>query len=223
MTMNIQFRKPLILSSILAFSLSLQTVSVSAADLGGVLWRGATYATLAGLGYTNAFRTDSFRLSFGGYTEHDAFQIEANFRYDLDEALDVTKNISIKPFLDVNYSSWQMTTGEGDTISLTNKGNAFGIAPGFRFEWPTVLFVFDFIDVRAGISLLAPTKLENKDGSVREFGGNFTFSEQFAIGGYFSDAKAWEWQLGIQHHSNHNIYEKNNGIEFYNLTFGYNY
>lgn len=218
--MTSRFSGKLAAASVLSLTLGI-TQPVLAADVGGVLWRGATYATLAGLAYTNAFRADSFRLAFGAYPDHDAVQIEANLRYDLSDAHDITQNISITPFLDVSYSSWQFVKGDG--FSMTNKGNAFGIAPGFRFEWPSVLRVIDFVDVRAGVSLLAPTQLENKDGSVRDFGGNFTFSEQFAIGGYFSDAKTWEWQLGVQHHSNHNIYEKNNGIEFYNLTFGYNY
>lgn len=209
------------LSLLLALTIIFSPSKALASDIGGVLWRGATWVTLGGIGYTNPFNADSFRMSFGSYHDHDAFQVETNLRYDLMSAQDFIYRSSIKGFVDVSYSSWQMF--KEDDFSMTNKGNVLGIAPGFRFEWPSFLYVIDFVDVRAGISLLAPTSLENKDGSVRNFGGNFTFSEQFAIGGYFSNAKKWEWQVGIQHHSNHNIYEQNNGIEFYNLTFGYNY
>jgi len=190
-----------------------------ASEVAGFLWRGATWVTLAGLGYTNAFRADSMRMSFGSFDDHDALQIEANFRYDIGEFEPVFSGLDIKPFIDVSYSAWQMLKEDG--ISMTNKGNALGIAPGFRFQWDGLLI--HFVDVRAGISLLAPTTLENNDGTTREFGGNLTFSEQFALGGFFSDKKGWEWSLGVQHHSNHNIYEKNNGIEFYNITLGYNY
>lgn len=202
-------------------SLILMPTKAMSTDVGGVLWRGATWATLGAIGYTNPFGADSFRMTFGGYPDHDALQLEANLRYNLGETMPFISSSSIRPFLDVSYSSWQFLKDDG--LSMTNKGNAFGIAPGARFEWPTFAYIINFIDVRAGVSILAPDKLENKDGSVRNFGGNFTFSEQFAIGGFFSAKKRWEWQLGVQHHSNHNIYEQNNGIEFYNLTFGYNY
>ncbi|SFR60606.1 acyloxyacyl hydrolase [Thiomicrospira sp. ALE5] len=212
-------KRTLIASSIIATAL-MAPQAAKADEIGGALWRGATYATIAAIAYTNPFGADSFRFTVGAHGEHDAIQFEANLRYDLTETKPLFGQTTITPFLDISYSAWQFTQ---EDINMTNKGNVFGIAPGARFEWPTFLYVLDFIDVRAGVSILAPTKLENKDGSIRDFGGHFTFSEQFAIGGYFSERKNWEWQIGIQHHSNHNIYEQNNGIEFYNLTIGYNY
>ncbi|AEG32085.1 acyloxyacyl hydrolase [Thiomicrospira cyclica] len=204
----------------LTFAITLAPQAVKADEVGGALWRGATYATIAAVAYTNPFNADSFRFTTGAYPDHDAIQFEANLRYDLTETKHLFRAVTITPFLDVSYSAWQFSK---DGLNLTNKGNVLGIAPGARIEWPTFLYVLDFIDVRAGVSILAPTQLENKDDTVRDFGGNFTFSEQFAMGGYFSEQKRWEWQVGIQHHSNHNIYEQNNGIEFYNITIGYNY
>lgn len=215
-----QALKKSLLAAVLTASFLVTPKLVIADEVGGALWRGATYATLAAIAYTNPFGADSFRFTTGAHGDHDAIQFEANLRYDLTQAKPLIGQVIITPFVDISYSAWQFSK---DGLSMTNKGNAFGIAPGARFEWPTLMYVFNFIDVRAGVSILAPTELENKDGSVRDFGGNFTFSEQFAMGGYLSTRKDWEWQVGIQHHSNHNIYEENNGIEFYNLTIGYNY
>jgi hypothetical protein len=186
----------------------------------GTLWRGATYTAIAGLAYTNAFKSDHFNLSVGALDRHDAVQLEFNFRYHLGESMDIFSQTKITPFLDVGYASWQELL---NGIDMANRGNAFNLTPGVRFNFPRRFFVIDFIDARVGVSLIAPSFFENRKGERLDFGGHFSFNEELALGGYFTDQKNWEWQLAVHHYSNHNIYNYNASIDFIKLRIGYNY
>jgi hypothetical protein len=204
----------------LGITLSLSPLAVYAESAAGSLWRGATYAAIAGLAYTNPFNADQFNFSAGAFDEHDAIQLEINFRYNLGEGRAIFSQSQLTPFVDLGYASWQESR---NGIDLVNRGNAFTVAAGVRLSFPTFAYLVDFADARIGAGILAPSYFENDQGERRDFGGPFSFTEELAVGGYFSDKQAWEWRLAVQHYSNHNIYPQNAGMDFIKLGLGYNY
>jgi lipid A 3-O-deacylase len=78
---------------------------------------------------------------------------------------------------------------------------------------------FAFFDVGIGVHLISETRINEH----RQFSTVFQFGEFFGPGVRFGDRAQYELSFRVQHVSNGNIKEPNNGLTFHTIAFQYRF
>ncbi len=172
-------------------------------------WRSAMLTSLALTLMTNPVHADETSISF--MSAPDVMGFKAAFRWHPDQTLAYFGSVRLNHYYLVGYNYWQSTEVSGQEGVV----NALEFIPVFRFNWGPK-DIFSFAETSVGVSVLSRSELND-----RQFSTNFQFANSLAVGGYFSQQASWSLQL--QHYSNNSIKLPNNGINFYNLNFAYQY
>lgn len=181
------------------------------ADSETVMWRSAMAATTVALYLTNALDADAMTVDVGG--GEDVYFLRYVARWEADYAVQISSGLEIRPALQVSYSKWQ--SSQNLDRSATN--NVVDLLPVFRWQGRSIPIV-DYIDTGVGLSLFSSEEI-----SDLKFGGPLQFNNYLGIGWYLGQQSQWELSLRLQHYSNNDMYEENNGINLPHISVGYRY
>ncbi len=76
-----------------------------------------------------------------------------------------------------------------------------------------------FLEGAIGAHFLSETRINNR----RAFGSSFNFGDHIGFGWAFGDKNRYELGYRLQHLSNADIADPNDGINFHQIRFGFNY
>ncbi len=112
---------------------------------------------------------------------------------------------------------WEASLGHWDGDGAGSRSLwDIGITPVFRLSPNGSNF---FLEGAIGAHLLSESKVNNR----RDFGSSFNFGDHIGFGWSFGDRNRYELGYRFQHLSNAGISDPNDGINFHQIRFGYNY
>jgi hypothetical protein len=131
-------------------------------------------------------------------------------RWDWDKRWSIGQNWIASGFWEAGLGRWQGDgAGKQDIWDL-------GITPVFRLRSGISPF---YLEGAIGAHFLSKTRINNG----RAFGCSFNFGDHVGFGWNFGDKDHYELGYRFQHLSNADLATPNNGINFHQLRFGYNY
>lgn len=175
------------------------------------LWKASAAVTAALIAVTNPIKADRISAEAGG-GEH-VYVLRVGAEWDWNDDLLELYGWKLSNYWKLDFSKWQSTrdasqAGANVTVDLT---------PVFRFTGE-IGGIESYADVGVGVALFSVSRLED-----HEFGSNFQFSSQFALGTRFGERNQWAVGYKFQHYSNGSVREGNHGINFNFLTLSYKY
>ena len=93
-----------------------------------------------------------------------------------------------------------------------------GLTPVFRLQ-PNGSKTGMYLEGGIGAHLLSATRINNR----RVFGSSFNFGDHIGVGATFGDRGQYDLGYRLQHLSNGGIKDPNDGINFHQVRFTYNY
>jgi hypothetical protein len=131
-------------------------------------------------------------------------------RWNWDKRWSLGQSWNITGFWEAGLGYW-----DGDGAGARSLWD-LGITPVFRFSPNSSNF---YLEAAVGAHLLSETRINNR----RIFGSSFNFGDHIGFGWSFGEKNRYELGYRLQHLSNAGISDPNDGINFHQIRFGYNY
>jgi hypothetical protein len=114
---------------------------------------------------------------------------------------------------------WEATLGHwrGDGAGARNLWDV-GLTPVFRLQ-PNGGKTGLYLEAGIGAHVLSATRINNN----RRFGGSLSFGEHIGFGATFGERGQYDLGYRFQHLSNADLADPNDGINFHQVRFTYNY
>lgn len=174
-------------------------------------WRSAAASSIILFYATNIMGADRMTLELGHGENVNVERIGA--QWDWKNNLLNVLGFNLETYWQLDYSIWQSTLGS----SQYDANNTLGLTPVFRFT-RKLEKVKIYLDTSIGIYLYSSTQINDSN-----FGVNFQFSDALALGIFLGEQDQWSVAYKIQHLSNNEIQQPNNGINFNFLVIAYEY
>ncbi len=131
-------------------------------------------------------------------------------RWNWDKQWKISQNWNATGFWEAGLGHWK-----GDEAGARNLWD-IGFTPVFRLSRNGGTF---FLEGAIGGHLLSKTRINNRRG----FGASFNFGDYLGFGRMLGDKNRYELGYRFQHISNADIAQPNDGINFHQIRFGFNY
>lgn len=191
--------------------LTLLSLPVSASEPPSSIWRLGLPASALAMGLANV--TDADAMSVGVGQSDNVFSTEIGLRWNLKEPEKFTETFSYDSYFQINYTLWQMPDS---AVSFETTNNTIDVIQGFRWYFAEEKSWLSYLNTTLGISAMS-----NKEIDDKKLGGHFQFTQYAGLGGYITPK--WNWDFGVRHYSNNDMYRENEGINFYRFNISYNY
>lgn len=185
--------------------------SALASEAPSAIWRLGMPAWIVAMSVANPLEADALTVGLGG--SDDIVSTQIMLRWDQDKKYQMTDSIWFEGYRQAGYTIWQIA---GESLEHDTSNHTLDVMQGFRWYFADKEDWLSYANVALGVSLISNDELDGK-----KFGGPFQFTEFVGIGGYVTPQ--WQWDFGVRHYSNNDIYEENSGINFYRLNISYNY
>ncbi len=196
----------------LALLVALTTVKPAfAGEAPSSIWRAGLPASALAMALANVAKADAMSVGVG--PSDDVISTEIGLRWDLMEPEKFTDTFSYDSYFQVSYTLWQMPD---EKVSYETSNNTLDVMQGFRWYFTERQSWLAYVNTTLGISAMS-----NKEIDDKKLGGHFQFSQYAGLGGYITPR--WQWDFGVRHYSNNDIYKENEGINFYRFAISYNY
>ncbi len=136
--------------------------------------------------------------------------VRVTTRWNWDKQWRIGQNWNATGFWEASLGYW-----DGDGAGAKSLWD-IGFTPVFRLSPNGSNF---FLEGAIGAHLLSETRINNG----RVFGGSFNFGDHIGFGWAFGDKKRYELGYRFQHLSNAGLADPNDGINFHQVRFGFNY
>ncbi len=156
---------------------------------------------------------DSLALA-GGYAEQTDV-VNLSWMWDAAAPLQEFGETKLTAHLEAN-AMW--LHGTRSNIGGYKNLTGIGLTPIARVEWSSANYA-PFMELGIGATFLSHTKLQND----QQFGTSFQFDELIGAGMRFGAAQAYELGLRLEHMSNANIKQPNDGLTFGEIRVAYRY
>lgn len=137
-------------------------------------------------------------------------QVRVGLRWNWDKRWSIGQSWNATGFWEANLGYW-----DGDGAGAKSLWD-IGITPVFRLSPNGSNF---FLEGAIGAHFLSETRINNR----RIFGSSFNFGDHIGFGWTFGEKNRYEIGYRLQHLSNAGLSDPNDGINFHQIRFGYNY
>jgi hypothetical protein len=162
---------------------------------------------------TGAFAVDGMSVEYGNGDATDMARVGANWKWD--KQWFTGGNWLATGFWEASVGRWNGHSAVGNNQTITD----FGITPVFRFQQKNQSGFSPYAEAAIGFHLITPTFI-NAD---RKFGSAFQFGDHVGFGARFGDRQQFDLGYRFQHLSNGSIKQPNQGINFNQIRFGYQF
>ncbi len=172
-------------------------------------------AVLCALGLAGApsvHAVDGLSLELGA-SEDDANLVRLGLQWDWQKRWPVGQRWQIDGYWDASLAYWSSDAPGGrDLWDL-------GLTPTFRLRPATLAGTRPYVEAGIGQHLLSRSRLDDR----HDYGGAFQFGSHIGFGATFGERSRYSLGYRLQHLSNANLHDQNDGINFHELRFGYGF
>ncbi|OGS91881.1 MAG: hypothetical protein A2Z95_10395 [Gallionellales bacterium GWA2_60_18] len=161
----------------------------------------------------NALAVDGMSVEYGNGDATDMARVGAIWNWDKQWFTEGAWLVT--GFWEVSVGRWNGHSAAGNNQTITD----LGVTPVFRFQQKNRSGFSPYAEGAIGFHLIAPTFI-NAD---RKFGSAFQFGDHVGFGASFGDRQQFELGYRFQHLSNGSIKQPNQGINFNQVRFGYQF
>lgn len=161
----------------------------------------------------NASAVDGVSVEYGNGDATDMARIGAVWNWDKQWFTD--GDWLVTGFWEASLGRWNGHSAAGNNQTITD----LGITPVFRFQQKNRSGLSPYAEAAIGFHLISPTFI-NAD---RKFSTAFQFGDHVGFGVSFGDRQQFDLGYRFQHLSNGSIKEPNQGINFNQIRFGYQF
>ena len=137
-------------------------------------------------------------------------QVRVGVRWNWDKRWSIGQSWNATGFWEASLGYW-----DGDGAGAKGLWD-IGFTPVFRLSPNGSNF---FLEGAIGAHLLSETRINNR----RVFGSSFNFGDHVGFGWAFGEKNRYEIGYRFQHLSNASLADPNDGINFHQIRFGFNY
>jgi len=162
---------------------------------------------------TSVFAVDGVSVEYGNGDATNMARVGANWKWD--KQWFTEGNWLVTGFWEASVGRWDGHSAAGDNQTITD----LGITPVFRFQQKNPSGFAPYAEAAIGFHLITPTFI-NAD---RKFSTAFQFGDHVGLGVRFGDRQQFDLGYRFQHLSNGSIKKPNQGINFNQIRFGYQF
>ncbi len=162
---------------------------------------------------TSVFAVDGVSVEYGNGDATNMARVGANWKWD--KQWFTEGNWLVTGFWEASVGRWDGHSSAGDNQTITD----LGITPVFRFQQKNPSGFAPYAEAAIGFHLITPTFI-NAD---RKFSTAFQFGDHIGLGVRFGDRQQFDLGYRFQHLSNGSIKKPNQGINFNQIRFGYQF
>ena len=162
---------------------------------------------------TSVFAVDGVSVEYGNGDATNMARVGANWKWD--KQWFTEGNWLVTGFWEASVGRWDGHSSAGDNQTITD----LGITPVFRFQQKNPSGFAPYAEAAIGFHLITPTFI-NAD---RKFSTAFQFGDHVGLGVRFGDRQQFDLGYRFQHLSNGSIKKPNQGINFNQIRFGYQF
>jgi hypothetical protein len=161
----------------------------------------------------NVFAVDGMSVEYGNGNDTDMGRVTALWNFDkkwLDNG-----DWLVTGFWEASLGRWRGYSASGNNQTITD----IGLTPVFRFQQRSPSGFAPYLEGAIGFHLISPTFI-NAD---RKFSTAFQFGDHVGVGVRFGNHQQFDLGYRFQHLSNADIKKPNQGINFNQVRFAYNF
>ena len=162
---------------------------------------------------TSVFAVDGVSVEYGNGDATNMARVGANWKWD--KQWFTEGNWLVTGFWEASVGRWDGHSAAGDNQTITD----LSITPVFRFQQKNPSGFAPYAEAAIGFHLITPTFI-NAD---RKFSTAFQFGDHVGLGVRFGDRQQFDLGYRFQHLSNGSIKKPNQGINFNQIRFGYQF
>jgi hypothetical protein len=162
---------------------------------------------------TSVFAVDGVSVEYGNGDATNMARVGANWKWG--KQWFTEGNWLVTGFWEASVGRWDGHSAAGDNQTITD----LGITPVFRFQQKNPSGFAPYAEAAIGFHLITPTFI-NAD---RKFSTAFQFGDHVGLGVRFGDRQQFDLGYRFQHLSNGSIKKPNQGINFNQIRFGYQF
>jgi len=156
---------------------------------------------------------DGMSVEYGNGDATDIMRVGAVWKWDKQWFTD--GNWLVAGFWEASLGSWRGHSAKGNNQTITD----IGITPVFRLQQKNLSGFAPYAEAAIGFHLITPTFI-NAD---RKFATAFQFGDHVGAGVRFGGHQQFDLGYRFQHLSNGSIKKPNQGINFNQVRFAYNF
>lgn len=161
----------------------------------------------------NALAVDGVSVEYGNGDAADMARAGALWNWDRQWFAD--GDWLVTGFWEASLGSWRGHSAAGGNQTVTD----LGFTPVFRLQQKNLADIAPYAEAAIGFHLLTPTSIY----ANRHFGSSFQFGDHVGLGVRFGDRRQFDLGYRFQHLSNGGIKKPNQGINFNQIRFAYNF
>jgi len=161
----------------------------------------------------NAFALDGMSLEYGHGYSTEMGRVAAF--WDFDRKWFDNGDWMVTGYWEADLGSWRGHSAVGNNQTITE----IGITPVFRFQQRQLSGIAPYLEGGIGLHLIKPTFIYTN----RHFSTAFQFGEHIGFGARFGERHQFDLGIRYQHISNADIKKPNQGINFSQIRFAYNF
>lgn len=161
----------------------------------------------------NVLALDGMSVELGNGNSTDMARIGAIVNWDKKWFTD--GDWLLTGYCEATLGSWRGRSSVGNNQTITD----LGLTPVFRFQQKNPSGFAPYVEAAIGFHLISPTAIY----ANRKFGSAFQFGDHLGAGVRFGDHQKFDLGYRYQHLSNGGIKKPNQGINFNQVRFAYNF
>lgn len=161
----------------------------------------------------NAHAVDGVSVEVGNGDATDMWRVGVQWNWD--KKWFTEGSWYLGGYWDLSLGAWNGHSAAGGNTELGD----VGLTPVFRFQQKTLSGIAPYLEGAIGFHLISKTRINND----RAFGSSFQFGDHVGVGIRFGSKHQFDLGYRFQHLSNGGIQQPNQGINFNQLRFSYNF
>lgn len=161
----------------------------------------------------NVFAVDGVSVEYGNGDATDMARVGATWNWD--KQWFTGGNWLVTGFWEASAGTWRGHSAAGNNQTITD----LGVTPVFRFQQKNLSGCAPYAEAAIGFHLITPTFI-NAD---RKFSTAFQFGDHVGFGLRFGERQKFDLGYRFQHLSNGSIKKPNQGINFNQIRFAYQF